>query len=71
MPSNVHGGDAYTPEEPARVPPVTTAATGTESNEDLPGRQRFLDQRGVIPAGETFLSAPELSAYLRGRMSRV
>ena len=29
VPSNVHGGDAYTPEEPACVTTVKTAATGT------------------------------------------
>ena len=70
VPSNMHGGDSYPPQEPARVPPVTTAATGTGSNDDLRSLQRFLEQTGVITAGETFSSAAELSAYTRGRMSR-
>ena len=34
------------------------------------GCRDFLEQTGVIPAGESFSSADELRAYVRGRMSR-
>ena len=70
VPSNMHGDDAYSPEEPARVPPATPAAAGTGSSDDLPSLQRFLEQTGVIPAGETFSSDAELRAYVSVRMSR-
>ena len=70
VPSNVLGDDASYPEEPARVPSATTAAAGTGSSDDLPSMQRFLEQAGVIPAGEEFSSAAELRAYVRGQMSR-
>ena len=69
VPSSVHRDEAYPSEEPVRIPPATPAAAGTGSGDNLPGLQRFLEQTGVIPAGESFSSAAELRAYVRGRMS--
>ena len=69
--SKVHGDDAYSREEPARVPPVTTVPAGNGSSDGLPSPQSFLEQTGVIPAGETFSSAAELRAYVRGRIIRL
>ena len=69
-PASVHRDEAYTSERHATAPPVTSAAAGGGSGDDLSGLQRFLEQTGVIPAGESFSSADELRAYVRGRMSR-
>ena len=70
IPASVHRDEAYISEGPAPTPPVTSAAAGGGSGDDLLGLQRFLEQTGVIPAGESFSSADELRAYVRGRISR-
>ena len=70
IPARVHRDEAYPSDEPAHTPPVTRVAAGGGSGDDLPGLQKFLEQTGVIPAGESFSSAAELRAYVRGRMSR-
>ena len=70
IPASVHRDEAYISEGPAPTPPVTPAAAGGGSGEYLPGLQTFLEQTGVIPAGESFSSAAELRSYVRGRMSR-
>ena len=70
LPASVQRSDAYSSEEPGRSVTVATAGAGGGSGDDFPGLQRFLEQMGVIPTGETFSSAAELLAYVRVRMSR-
>ena len=70
IPAGIHRDEAYPSEEPAHIPPVTPVAAGGGSGDDLPGFQKFVEQTGAIPAGESFSSAAELRAYMRGRMSR-
>ena len=70
IPSSVHRDEAYPSEEPVHIPPVTPVSAGGGSGDDLLDLQKFLEKTGVIPAGESFSSADELRAYVRGRMSR-
>ena len=70
IPASVHRDEAYPSEEPDHIPPRRPAAAGSGSGDDLPCLEKFLEQTGVIPAGESFSSAAELRTYVRGRMSR-